>query len=44
MADLGEDEWPKFMCVETANAKDYAVTLGAEATHTMRSIIKAERG
>jgi glucose-6-phosphate 1-epimerase len=42
MADLGEDEWPKFICIETANVKDHAVTLGANATHTMRAIIRAE--
>jgi len=41
--DLGEDEWERFICVETCNVKDYAVTLAGEATHTMRSIIRAEK-
>jgi glucose-6-phosphate 1-epimerase len=43
MADMAEDEWLKFICVETANAKDYAVTLVPEATHTMRAIVRSER-
>jgi glucose-6-phosphate 1-epimerase len=42
IADLGPDEWLKFICVETCNVKDYAVTLAGSATHTMRSIIRAE--
>jgi D-hexose-6-phosphate mutarotase len=41
--DLGDDEWERFICVETCNVKDYAVTLAGEATHTMRSIIRAEK-
>jgi D-hexose-6-phosphate mutarotase len=38
-ADLGEEEWQKFVCVETANAYDYAVELPAGATHTMTARI-----
>lgn len=42
MVDMRDDEWRTFVCVETANVKDYAVTLAPEATHTMRAIIRAE--
>jgi glucose-6-phosphate 1-epimerase len=40
--DLSPQEWPKFICVETCNVKDYAVTLAPGATHTMRAVIRAE--
>jgi glucose-6-phosphate 1-epimerase len=43
MADLGEQEWPKFICVETCNVKDYAVTLAAGEKHAMGAIIRAEK-
>lgn len=41
--DLAPEEWERFVCVETSNVKDYAVTLAGEATHTMRSIVRAEK-
>ena len=41
MPDLGADEWPRFVCIETANAADDAVTLAAGAEHTMRASIRA---
>ena len=41
--DLSPEEWERFICVETCNVKDYAVTLAAEAIHTMRAIIRAEK-
>ena len=41
--DLAADEWERFVCVETCNVKDYSVTLAGEGTHTMRSIIRAEK-
>ncbi|HEV2296032.1 MAG TPA: D-hexose-6-phosphate mutarotase [Tepidisphaeraceae bacterium] len=41
--DLGPQEWERFLCLETCNVKDYAVTLAAGATHTLRSMIKAEK-
>ena len=40
MPDLGADEWPRFVCVETANAADDAVTLAAGTEHTMRASIR----
>jgi glucose-6-phosphate 1-epimerase len=35
MPDFGDDEWPKMVCVETANVLHHAVTLGAGDVHTM---------
>jgi D-hexose-6-phosphate mutarotase len=35
LADFGDDEWPQMLCIETANAADNAITLGASAAHTM---------
>jgi len=40
MPDFGDDEWPGMLCIETANARDNAVTLAAGATHTMTAVIK----
>ncbi|MBS1800060.1 MAG: D-hexose-6-phosphate mutarotase [Acidobacteria bacterium] len=39
MPDLGEDEWPSFICVETVNAGKNAVTLDAGKTHVMTAHI-----
>lgn len=36
MADMGDDEWTQFVCVETANALEGAVVVPAGAAHTMR--------
>jgi len=35
MPDFGDDEWPRMVCVETANVKADAVTLEPGADHTM---------
>jgi glucose-6-phosphate 1-epimerase len=42
IADLGDDEWARMLCVETANALDDAVTLPAGARHTLRTVIRSE--
>ena len=42
MSDFGPDEWPKMVCVETANAADNAVRLSAGERHTMRAVVRAE--
>ena len=34
LPDLGDDEWPHFVCIETANAADNAVTLRPGESHT----------
>jgi len=39
MADLGGGQWPGFVCIETANALENAVTLAAGASHRMTAII-----
>jgi len=43
VAGLAPDDWPSFLCVETANANRDAVTIAAGATHTMRAVISVER-
>lgn len=35
MGDLGQDGWTRFVCVETANALENAVTVPAGKSHTM---------
>ena len=35
MADFGDDEWVRMICVETVNAMQHAVTLPAGHTHRM---------
>lgn len=42
MADLGEEAWPGFVCVETCNAGDDTVTLAPGATHTLAAEIRVE--
>jgi glucose-6-phosphate 1-epimerase len=40
MADMGNDEWPYFVCVEAANCRDNAVTLAPGETHAMGVTIR----
>ena len=42
MADLGEGEWPRFVCVETANAGADAVTVLPDDVHTMEARVCVE--
>lgn len=44
LADLGDDEWPEFLALETANTGLDALTLGQGETHTMAAEISIERG
>jgi glucose-6-phosphate 1-epimerase len=44
LADLGDDEYPQFVCVETALAHDDSVELAAGASHSLRAIISAAAG
>jgi len=39
LPDFGNDEWPRMLCIETANAADNTVTLAAGATHTMSATV-----
>lgn len=41
MADLCDDEWPRFLCVESGNIGPHAITLAPGATHTMSVTISA---
>jgi D-hexose-6-phosphate mutarotase len=41
MADFGDDEWTKMLCVETCNVGVTAVTLAPGASHVMRARISA---
>lgn len=40
MTDFGDDEWPRMLCVETANTGANAVTLAPGATHTMTATVR----
>ncbi|HYO08194.1 MAG TPA: D-hexose-6-phosphate mutarotase [Tepidisphaeraceae bacterium] len=42
MADLPAEDWPKFVCVETCNARDNALRLPPGGRHAMRLSIHAE--
>jgi D-hexose-6-phosphate mutarotase len=44
IADFGDDEWTRMVCVETANVKADAVTLDPGATHTMSASISSQEG
>ena len=39
LGDLAADEWRQFVCVETCNVGDHAVTLGEAQAHTMSALI-----
>lgn len=41
LSDLGDDEYPQFVCVETALAHEDSVELAPGASHTLRAIISA---
>ncbi len=40
MGDLGDDDWEKMVCIETANAGPNAVTLAPDGVHEMRATIR----
>ena len=39
MPDFGDDEWPRMLCVETANVGEQALTLAPGATHVMTATL-----
>jgi D-hexose-6-phosphate mutarotase len=39
MADFGDDEWPRMLCIETANAGANTITLAPGKTHSTRAVI-----
>jgi glucose-6-phosphate 1-epimerase len=42
LPDFGDDEWPKMLCIETANVADNAVTLAPGQKHTMRARLRVD--
>ena len=42
MPDLSSDDWPSFVCVESCNVWDNAVTLRPGETCTMRLRLRTE--
>ena len=42
MPDFGDDEWPRMLCVETANAGEQALTLAPGSTHVMTATFGVE--
>ena len=42
MADFGDDEWPRMLCIETANTGSDAITLGPGARHAMQATIRLD--
>lgn len=43
MGDLGDDDWLKMLCIETANAGSNTVTLAPGGTHTMTTTVGVSR-
>jgi glucose-6-phosphate 1-epimerase len=41
MPDFGDYEWPRMLCVETANVAENALTLAPGARHVMRATVSA---
>ena len=39
MGDLDPEDWTRYVCIETCNVKENAVTLDPGATHAMRSMV-----
>ena len=39
MTDFGHDEWPRMLCIETANAGANAVALAPGKSHVMRAVV-----
>ena len=42
MADFGDDEWPRMLCIETVNAGADAVTLAPGARHATTAVVRVE--
>lgn len=40
--DLGDDEWPRFACVEASNVLECALKIAPEETHTLGTVIAIE--
>ena len=42
MADFGDDEWQKMVCVETCNVNAHAVTLAPGTSHSMKTTLHTQ--
>ena len=42
MPDFGDDEYPGMVCVETANARNDAITIAPHGAHTMKAVIATQ--
>jgi glucose-6-phosphate 1-epimerase len=42
MTDLAPEDWPHFICIETANAADNAITLALGGVHTISASLHAD--
>lgn len=40
MADFGDDEWPRMLCIETANTGEDAITLAPGAKHALTQTVR----
>jgi glucose-6-phosphate 1-epimerase len=40
LSDLGDDEWPQMICLETSNVSDFGVVLAPGQQHTMKAIVR----
>jgi glucose-6-phosphate 1-epimerase len=43
MGDLGNDEWPHFLCIEAANMRGSSVEIAPSQSHTMQTRIVVEQ-
>ena len=43
LADLGDGDWNKFLCIETANVAENAITLAPGEAHTMQAQVSVQR-
>ncbi len=42
LADLGDDEWRQFVCIETCNASPFAIELAPGERHVMGAVVRVE--
>lgn len=42
MLDLGDDEWPRMLCIESGNVAANAVRISPDQCHEMRLVIRSE--
>jgi len=42
LKDMGEHDWPHYLCIETANALDDSYTLAPGASHTISAAVRVE--